>query len=58
VLVDILLASLLTLSDTSILAFATAIVGWLYFPVRQWCWRQYLNRRGRRLESWLPSIVP
>lgn len=58
VLVDILLASLLTLSDTSILAFATAIVGWLYFPVRQWCWRQYLNRRGRHLESWLPSVVP
>lgn len=58
VVVDILLASLLTLSNTSILAFATAIVGWLYFPVRQWCWRQYLNRRGKKLESWLPSVVP
>jgi signal transduction histidine kinase len=57
VLVDIVLASLLTLSSTSSLILATATVGWIYFPVRQWCWRYISYRRGTQIESWLPQAV-
>lgn len=56
-LVDILIASSLTLSNTSALAFATAIVGWLYFPIRQWCWHYLSYRRGLAIEVWLPQIL-
>ena len=56
-LVDVLIATSLTLSNTSALAFATAIVGWLYFPIRQWCWHYLSHRRGLAIEVWLPQIL-
>lgn len=56
-LVDVLLATSLTLSSTSALALATAVVGWLYFPIRQWCWHYLSYRRGLTIEVWLPQIL-
>lgn len=56
-LIDLLLASFLTLSSTSALALATAVVGWLYFPLRQWAWHRISFRKGLAIEAWLPTAV-
>ncbi len=56
-LVDVLIASFLTLSSTSALVLATAVVGWLYFPIRQWCWHYLSYRKGLAIEVWLPQIL-
>lgn len=56
-LMDGILASFLTLSGTSALALATAIVGWLYFPIRQWFWHKMSYRKGLAIEAWLPKAV-
>lgn len=57
IIMDILLASFLTLSNTATITLATAIVGWLYFPIRQWCWQKISARRGFMLEQWLAPAV-
>lgn len=56
-LIDILIASFLTLSSTSTLVLATAVVGWLYFPIRQWSWHYISYRRGLAVEVWLPQVL-
>ena len=59
VLVDILLLSLLAVPDGLALSLSVAVVGWLYFPVRQrlWAWLGG-GRRERGLEQWLPEVLP
>ena len=54
---DLVLASFLTLTSTSALTLATALVGWLYFPLRQWAWRRISYRKGLAIEAWLPKAV-
>lgn len=39
ILVDVLLVSLLNMNQGTMLALSLALVGWLYFPVRQWLFR-------------------
>lgn len=56
-LMDLLLASFLTLSNASALALVTAVVGWLYFPLRQWAWHRISFRKGLAIEAWLPKAV-
>ncbi|HKM16146.1 MAG TPA: sensor histidine kinase [Marinospirillum sp.] len=56
-LMDLVLASFLTLTSTSALTLATALVGWLYFPLRQWAWRRISYRKGLAIEAWLPKVV-
>lgn len=58
VLVDIFLISTLALSDALALTLAVAIVGWLYFPVRQWAWSRFTAPRARPLSQWLPDVLP
>lgn len=58
VLVDILLISTLSLSDALALSLAVAIVGWLYFPARQWLWSRFTAPRARPLSQWLPDVLP
>src|SRR5690606_8367132 len=58
VIVDLVLASMLTLTTTAALALATAIVGWLYFPVRQWLWRRIMRKYDMQMERWLPRVIP
>lgn len=58
VIVDLILASMLTLTTTAALALATAIVGWLYFPVRQWLWRRIMRKYDMQMERWLPRVIP
>ena len=58
VIVDLVLASMLTLTTTAALALATAIVGWLYFPVRQWLWQRIMRKYDMQMERWLPRVIP
>lgn len=57
-LADLLLVGLLELSNTASLAFAVILVGWLYFPLRQWLWRKLLQRETRQLDDWLATALP
>ncbi len=56
-LTDLILATLVAQSPASMLALALAIVGWLYFPVRQWLWRRFFTRE-QGLENWLMQALP
>ncbi len=58
ILLDVLLLSVLRLSDLLSLTIATAVVGWLYFPVRQWLWELFGRQHKRNIESWLPDTLP
>lgn len=58
VVIDVLLISSLSLSDQLALTLAVAIVGWLYFPLRQWAWGRLGARRERTLDEWLPDVLP
>lgn len=58
VVVDIVLISTLALSDAMALSMSVAIVGWLYFPLRQWLWSRTSAPRSRPLAQWLPDVLP
>jgi signal transduction histidine kinase len=58
VLIDVLLISSLALSQALTLTIAVAIVGWVYFPLRQWVWSRLGARRERALAEWLPDVLP
>ncbi len=58
VLVDLFLLMLLTTAQTTSLAISVAVVGWIYFPVRQWFWRRYVVRDRGELEAWLDAALP
>lgn len=58
VLIDVLLISSLALSEALALTIAVAVVGWIYFPLRQWIWSRIGARRERALAEWLPDVLP
>ncbi|MFP5383715.1 MAG: sensor histidine kinase [Gammaproteobacteria bacterium] len=58
VVVDVLLVSTLALSEAVALTLAVAIVGWIYFPLRQWIWSRFGVQRDRNLGEWLPDVLP
>jgi signal transduction histidine kinase len=47
ILIDLVLVSLLTLNQGTMLALSLAVVGWLYFPVRQRLFRLIQGGRNR-----------
>ncbi len=55
--VDGLLAFTLALKPSISLALALILVGWLYFPVRQWIWGRVYRKSAISLEHSLPAIV-
>ncbi|UJJ32356.1 sensor histidine kinase [Halopseudomonas maritima] len=57
-LTDLALASLLSLSGPTVLAVSLALVGWVYFPVRQFIWGRLTSRRQRGLDTWLSQALP
>ncbi|WP_339844122.1 hypothetical protein [uncultured Halopseudomonas sp.] len=57
-LADLMLASLLSLSGPEVLAISLALVGWCYFPVRQFIWGLIFARTGRGLDEWLAQALP
>jgi len=58
ILLDLALIGLLDISGGVALSVSVAIVGWLYFPVRQWLWSRLGGGGRRRLEDWMPDILP
>lgn len=57
-LADVAIASAIGLSQTTTLAVSLAVIGWLYFPVRQMLWRRFFMRRDDQLQDWLTRSLP
>lgn len=57
-IMDIILATLLSLSGVATLSLSLAVVGWLYFPVRQWIWLRFFAPSTSGLEDWLQQALP
>lgn len=58
IVLDLLLVSMLTLSGPVTLGIAVAVVGWLYFPLRQWVWARWVLKRRGPLDEWLDKALP
>jgi len=39
------------------LVTSVIVVGWLYFPVRQWVWSKLFHRKRYALEEWMPLLL-
>ncbi|EWH09346.1 sensor histidine kinase [Catenovulum agarivorans DS-2] len=57
-LADMLLVSLLSLSGPVTLTLSVALVGWLYFPLRQYAWKKWFMHNQRELDKWLANALP
>ncbi len=55
--IDILLIFVVSLAPPVALALAMLLVGWLYFPCRQWLWNRLFRSSRRRIEQVLPSLM-
>ncbi|MDD3517223.1 MAG: hypothetical protein PHQ14_02650, partial [Chromatiales bacterium] len=57
---DLLLVSLLGMSQTLALALALALLGWVWFPLRQWVWRRLAPGAAAdpraRIEHWAGAL--
>lgn len=58
VLLDLLLLGLLDIGAGTALSIAVAVVGWLYFPLRQWLWEKLGRAPTREMQDWLPATLP
>lgn len=58
VVVDVVLLSFLSVPQGMALSLAVAIVGWLYFPLRQKAWELLGGQHERTLQQWLPDVLP
>ena len=56
--VDALLASMVSLSGPATLSLSLALVGWLYFPLRQFVWKRFFVRGSTGLDDWLERALP
>jgi signal transduction histidine kinase len=56
--VDALLASMVSLSGPATLSLSLALVGWLYFPLRQFVWKRFFFRGSTGLDDWLERALP
>lgn len=57
VALDALLLMALPIAGATAALFAVAIIGWLYFPARQWLWRRLLPDRRDRTAALLPGFI-
>lgn len=55
---DMVLAMLLALSGQATLTLSLALVGWCYFPLRQYFWRRLLAPSTKGLDAWLLQALP
>jgi signal transduction histidine kinase len=56
VVVDVIFVSVLDMSLSSSLTLTILLVGWLYFPIRQWALRRLGIDRKQSLQNLLPHI--
>jgi len=57
ILVDWLVISLFGMDTLYALGIALILVGWVYFPIRQWLWRKLTAPVEVRMEQYLPEFV-
>lgn len=57
IVVDVLLIMLLNIGFLSSLALTVLVVGWLYFPLRQWLLSRLLVRKALPMQDLLPDIM-
>ncbi len=57
VVVDAAVAFLLGVKPLMAVGVALLLVGWFYFPLRQWAWRQFTDRGQHSAEHLLPEVV-
>ncbi|WP_062810781.1 sensor histidine kinase [Alcanivorax sp. NBRC 102028] len=57
-LTDLVLAMLLSLSGPVTLTLSVALIGWLYFPLRQHLWKTLFLSKHQGLEDWLSQALP
>ena len=57
-LTDLVLAMLMSLSGPATLSLSLALVGWCYFPLRQYVWGKLFARREPGLDAWLARALP
>jgi len=55
--VDLGLAFFVSLSSPAALILSLLIVGWVYFPARQWLWNRLFRSSRRVVEEVLPGLV-
>jgi signal transduction histidine kinase len=58
VAIDVLLVSLLSISDQNAAIIAVALIGWVYFPMRQWFLQRIRRGARQNMDQWLPSVLP
>ena len=57
VALDIALITLLSVQPTTAILLASAVAGWIYFPLRQGLWRWLARDQGPKPQDVLPEIV-
>lgn len=57
-IVDVILFTLLPISHQNGLLISVAIIGWLYFPMRQWVLGRIHRKNETNTDYWLPNILP
>lgn len=57
IVADLALIAFMNMSPMGALSIAILVVGWVYFPIRQWMVRRYLGDGRQRLESFLPEFI-
>ena len=57
-LTDLVLALILSLSAPVTLTLSVALIGWLYFPLRQYLWRKLFLSNHQELEEWFSQALP
>lgn len=58
IVIDVILLTVLPISLESGLMLSVALVGWLYFPVRQWALGRIQRKHKMNTDNWLPEILP
>ncbi|MFN3713659.1 MAG: sensor histidine kinase [Alcanivoracaceae bacterium] len=56
--IDLMLVSFVAVSKPVALTLAVALVGWLYFPLRQWAWSRIARKRGDTVQELLAIAMP
>jgi signal transduction histidine kinase len=54
---DALLVFILDVSLRTLLPYSILLLGWLYFPLRQWLWQRLARPGTNRLEDHLPNLI-
>lgn len=55
--IDGILVFLLDMGFRTILPYSILLLGWIYFPLRQWMWRRLVQPEIYRLEHHLPALI-